>query len=60
MGYSFLSPGDFPPSAHRFLTFASMADEYKELNTELVGYLLTLCTHISHGFARFRSLIGRA
>ena len=49
MGYSFLTPGGFyPVCTTEFMTFASMADEFKELNTELVGLSVdSLYAHIA-------------
>jgi len=42
------------------MTFATMADEFKELNTELIGLSVdSLYSHIA-GSGRSRSLSGRA
>ena len=45
----FSHPADFTPvCTTEFMTFASMADEFKELNTELVGLLVdSLYAHIA-------------
>ena len=47
MGYLFSHPADLPVPTE-FMTFASMADEFKELNTELVGLSIdSMHSHIA-------------
>ncbi len=46
----FSHPADFTPvCTTEFMTFASMADEFKKLNTELIGLSVILCMPISRG-----------
>ena len=53
----FSHPADFTPvCTTEFMTFASMIDEFKEINTELVGLSVdSLYAHI----AEFKNLNGR-
>ena len=55
----FSHPADFTPvCTTEFMTFGSMIDEFKALNTELVGSQWTPSTPTSPGCGRFRSWSG--
>ena len=55
----FSHPADFTPvCTTEFMTFGSMIDEFKALNTELVGSQWTPSTPISPGCGKSRSWSG--